>query len=52
MEESGGPEENVWFGGCRRLSDRLQHWRDYALQVVRVQQVLPHAEYDKGDWKE
>ena len=25
---------------------------NYALQIVRVQQVLTHAEYDKGDWKE
>ena len=24
---------------------------NYALQIVRVQQVLTHAEYDKGEWK-
>lgn len=35
-------------GNNYRLIARI----NYALQFVRVQRVLTHAEYDKGDWKE
>jgi mRNA interferase HigB len=44
-----GPQTVFNIGGNNyRLIARV----NYALQIVRVQQVLTHAEYDKGEWKE